>query len=104
LKVNIDAYDSYRDLAFLYTVFYLCNRGIKPISIDTVQRNFLKYFPTEKNFIGLLQRAKDMYSITQRRGTITLTKIGAKSANGLGKPIKRIIERQTLIEAEFVEV
>jgi len=89
LKVNIDAYDSYRDLAFLYTVFYLCNRKIKPISIDTVQRNFLKFFPTEKDFIGLLQRAKDMYSITQRGRAITLTKIGARSANNLGNPIKK---------------
>ncbi len=100
---SINAYDGYRDLAFLYVIFLLCKGKIQPISADTVQRNFLRYFPKEKNYINLLQRAEVMESVTLEKENLTLTEIGRDSADRLGDPIKRKIENQICIEAEVVE-
>ena len=60
-----------------------------------MQKKFLKFFPEEDNFPDLLQRAEKMGSVILEIEILTLTEIGAESANRLGDSIKRKIDKQT---------
>ena len=87
-------YQHYRDLALLYVVFSLSDKEIKSISTDTVREKFLKFFPEENDFPDLLRRAEKMGSIIPGTEILTITEIGMESANRLGDPIKRMIDKQ----------
>ena len=85
-------YQSYRDLALLCIVFGLTDRGNKLTNIDKVRERMEEIFPEEKNFLNLLQRSESDGSILVKNNSITVTKIGIKSAQRLCESIRGIIK------------
>lgn len=82
-------YEDYRELAFLYVIYFLSKKS-SAVQMDktNVRKKMLEIFPEETNFDSLLSISELHGSMEQTANSLNITDLGIETATRLNDPIK----------------